>query len=461
MTQPQTMTVEQTEILGRATEVESPLPTLPNVTPLKPCGLKAADTAARQLVLSANNMLSYLQAGHQEWTRLATSMRNAAKAYGEVDETGAAAMTSGGAIADETDLLNSGDTGSAALNDTQAATAPGPDFTDLKTAATLIAQPDQAASLRAFASQWIDYNLTLQELVTRFRSFQNWEGDAATAVSASMDQQNQWVIFMAKLSVSMAKQAQFVADLHNWAVASHPQLADVVGLERAYAEATSDDVRQQIMKVYYDYQTKSTEVLSDYNSKAMLDPINPPKPPAAVKIDAPPPPTPQGLIPGQVMSMITGGGSGTGMPQMPMMPMSGSSGAGGSSAGTGAALTGAAHAETPKAPSVGGAGMKPMSVGGVGGAGAAAGALGAAPTVGSVQPAAATDVAGAGRGGAASGSGMAGGGMGMPLGAHAGGHGSAKNKSSQQDDDALYKEDRAWTEAVIGNRRSPGGKESK
>src|SRR3954463_9262277 len=118
MTQPQAMTVEQTEILGRATEVEAALPTLPSVTPLKPCGLKAADTAGRQLVLSANNMLSYLQAGHQEWTRLAASMRNAAKAYGEVDETGAEAMTSGGSVADEAPLLNAGDTGSAGVNET-------------------------------------------------------------------------------------------------------------------------------------------------------------------------------------------------------------------------------------------------------------------------------------------------------------------------------------------------------
>jgi len=457
MTQPQTMTVEQTEILGRATEVEQALPTLPNITPMKPCGFKAADTAARQLVLSSNNMLNYLQAGHQEWTRLATSMRNAAKAYGEVDETGAAAMTSGGTVSDASQMLSAGDTGPTALSDTQTATAGGPDFTDLKAAARQVAEPDQSTSFAAFADQWMDYNLTLQGIVTRFRGFQNWEGEAAAAVTASMDQQNQWVGFMAQLSASMAKQARYVAELHKWAVAQHPTLAQVEGLERAYAQATSDGVRQELMKQYKAYQDTSTQVLSDYNTKASLDPINPPKPPAAVKIDTPPP---QGLIPSQIMSALTGGGSGQ-MPQMPQMPQMGSGGSGGGSpaGGAGATLTGAAHHEAPKMPGGGAGGMKPMSLGG-GGAGGG-GPLAPAVEAGAVAPAATTDAAGAGRG-AAAGSGAAGGGMGgMPMGGAHGAGGSSKSKTSQQDDEALYKEDRAWTEAVIGNRRSPTGKESK
>jgi hypothetical protein len=464
MTQPKTLTVEQTEILARANEVEDALPTLPSIAPVAPCGLKPADTAARQLKLSCDNMLSYLQAGHTEWTRLATSMRNAAKAYGEVDESGAAAMTSEGdaAIGESTGLAD-GVQSSAAVNDTQVSAAGGPDFTDLKTAAQLIEKPDQATSMRNFASKWIDYNLTLQELVTRFRCFQNWDGDAAAAVTASMDQQTQWVQFMAKLSVSMAKQAQFVADLHAWAYAKHPRYDDVVGLERAYAQATDEYVKQKIMNVYAEYQATSNEVVGDYNSKGTLDPINPPKPPPAVKIDAPPP---QGLIPGQVMNVLAaGGGSGSGTPMMPSMPSSGgSSGGSGMGSDAGATLAGAAHHEAPKAPSLGGAGMKPMSVGGIGG-GAPSMPLGPAIDAGaagdSMRPAAATDLAGAGRGNVASGSGMAGGGGGMPMGGHGGGQGSNKNKSSQQDDEALYKEDRAWTEAVIGNRRRPDGKESK
>ena len=463
MTQPKTLTVEQTEILARANEVEDALPTLPSITPVAPCGLKPADTAARQLKLSCENMLSAMNAGHTEWTRLATSMRNAAKAYGDVDESGAQALTSeGDAAIGESGSLADGVQSSAQVNDTQVA-AGGADFNDLKTAAQLVEKPDQAVSLRNFASKWIDYNLTLQELVTRFRGFQSWDGEAAAAVVASMDQQTQWVQFMAKLSVSMAKQAQFVADLHAWAYAKHPRYADVVGLEKAYASTEDPYMRQKIMNEYATLQSASNEVVDKYTSQGTLEPINPPKPPEAVKIAAP---GPQGLIPGQIMSVIGAGGGQGGMPQMPTMPSTGGgSGGSGMPSGSEATLAGAGRHEAPKAPSLGGAGgMKPMSVGGLGGAPSMplAPPVDAGAAGDSVRPAGTTDLAGAGRGGSASGSGMAGGGMGAPMGAGGQGQGSSKSKSSQQDDEALYKEDRAWTEAVIGNRpRRPDGKESK
>ncbi|MCV7122291.1 secretion protein EspB, partial [Mycobacterium lacus] len=79
----------------------------------------------------------------------------------------------------------------------------------------------------------------------------------------------------------------------------------------------------------------------------------------------------------------------------------------------------------------------------------------------SVRPAAAGDIAGAGQGRAGAGGGMGAGGMGMPMGAHGQGQGGSKSKGAQQDDEALYTEDRAWTEAVIGNRRRQDSKESK
>jgi hypothetical protein len=56
---------------------------------------------------------------------------------------------------------------------------------------------------------------------------------------------------------------------------------------------------------------------------------------------------------------------------------------------------------------------------------------------------------------------MGAGGGGMPMGGAHGAQGGSKSKGSQQDDEALYTEDRAWTEAVIGNRRRQDSKESK
>ncbi|MCN4156941.1 secretion protein EspB, partial [Mycobacterium tuberculosis] len=79
----------------------------------------------------------------------------------------------------------------------------------------------------------------------------------------------------------------------------------------------------------------------------------------------------------------------------------------------------------------------------------------------SVRPAGAGDIAGLGQGRAGGGAALGGGGMGMPMGAAHQGQGGAKSKGSQQEDEALYTEDRAWTEAVIGNRRRQDSKESK
>src|SRR5437763_1067957 len=96
MSQPQTLTVDQQEILARANEVESPMSEPPSDAPLAPCGLKAASNAAQQLILSAQNMRDFLAAGARERQRLATSLRNAAKAYGDVDDESSTALSGDG-----------------------------------------------------------------------------------------------------------------------------------------------------------------------------------------------------------------------------------------------------------------------------------------------------------------------------------------------------------------------------
>jgi hypothetical protein len=79
----------------------------------------------------------------------------------------------------------------------------------------------------------------------------------------------------------------------------------------------------------------------------------------------------------------------------------------------------------------------------------------------SMRPAGAGDIGGAGQGAGAKGAGAGGGGGGMPMGGQGQGGGGSKSKGTQQDDEALYTEDRAWTEAVIGQRRRQDTKESK
>lgn len=460
MTQSQTVTVDQQEILNRANEVEAPMADPPTDVPITPCELTAAKNAAQQLVLSADNMREYLAAGAKERQRLATSLRNAAKAYGEVDEEAATALDNDGEGTVQAESAGAvGGDSSAELTDTpRVATAGEPNFMDLKEAARKLETGDQGASLAHFADGWNTFNLTLQGDVKRFRGFDNWEGDAATACEASLDQQRQWILHMAKLSAAMAKQAQYVAQLHVWARREHPTYEDIVGLERLYAENPS--ARDQILPVYAEYQQRSEKVLTEYNNKAALEPVNPPKPTPAIKIDPTTPPQEQGLIPGFLMPPSDGSGvtPGTGMPAAPMVPPTGSPG-GGLPADTAAQLTSAGREAAALSGDVA---VKAASLGGGGGGGVPSAPLGSA--IGgaeSVRPAGAGDIAGLGQGRAGGGAALGGGGMGMPMGAAHQGQGGAKSKGSQQEDEALYTEDRAWTEAVIGNRRRQDSKESK
>lgn len=142
-----------------------------------------------------------------------------------------------------------------------------------------------------------------------------------------------------------------------------------------------------------------------------------------------------------------------------MMPVTGGTG-GGMPADTAAELTSAgreAAAMMPAEPSV-----KAASLGGGGGGGVPSMPL--APATGidaeSVRPAAAGDLGALGQGKAAAGSALAAAAWECRWGPRPG-HGGAKSKGAQQEEEALYTEDRAWTEAVIGNRRRQDSKESK
>ncbi|BCI86278.1 hypothetical protein NIIDMKKI_14840 [Mycobacterium kansasii] len=90
--------------------------------------------------------------------------------------------------------------------------------------------------------------------------------------------------------------------------------------------------------------------------------------------------------------------------------------------------------------------MKPASVGAGGGLGGGALAKPWAPGID------AKSVPAGAAGGTAGGSVPRGGlmGGGMPMGVPGQGQGNAKNKSAQQEEEALYTETRAWTEGLIG-----------
>src|ERR1700754_3822652 len=82
----QTVNVEYQELMARADEIEAPLPKLPLGNPQAPCNLSFVRDAAVQIAINADSLRLYIQACQREWASLAKSLRNAAKAYEEVDE---------------------------------------------------------------------------------------------------------------------------------------------------------------------------------------------------------------------------------------------------------------------------------------------------------------------------------------------------------------------------------------
>jgi hypothetical protein len=453
MTQTRTLNVEKQELVARADELEAPLPGQPSEKPMSPCALAVAGTAAEQLALSADNMRIYLDVAQRERQRLAQSLRNAAKAYGDVDNDAEAALNTGnGSVSPVTAGLVDGGLDPVTLTDTQLA-APGSDelYKEVKQAAREIETGDQGASFDRFANEWIAHQRALLEAAYRFRPFQHWDGEAAAAVEAAFDAHRSWLYQMADLCGTMIRQAQGVTSVHRWAIPEHPSLSYLLTLDdyvKAAQEAGADTYVRSLLELYAKHQAKSEEVGAEYAKKAAIPPVNPPKPPAAFRIAEPQPsspdPEPQ---PGPEPDWS--------LDEFPSVPTGGMPTGGMPTGGDGATLTDA----LPGAPSLPtGSGVKPASFGG-GGIG------GGVPPMSDLihrpnyrewtfAPAPASPAAaGPGRGIPGVGGAM-GGGMGMaPMGQGGQPQGGGKGKRAQHPDESLYTEERPWTEPIIGNRR--------
>jgi hypothetical protein len=498
MTQPE-LKVELEELLARAKELEEPIPGMPTDNPLPPCDLALAEAAAKQLGLSADSMRLYLEAGERERLRLAESLINAAKAFEEYDEAAAEAITED-APASAATPKQADEVDTSMLTDTETATGGAEDaYLSVRQAAMALREPDQGASFTQFSEQWTAYGLALEESLTRFRPFEDWEGESYAAVESSLEEHRQWTIQIAESCRKLAAQAPPVVEAHQVALAKHPTVEDAEFWEYSinwYNNTTpvpSRDLCMQklgvkslddyytnnyggpdwaatgtrMMEEYAYLQQKSEETLAEYaeNGNLPLQRVNPKKPPGAYRISAPSdePLTDDG---GDPLAKLSGEGLPT-MPTMPTLPtMPSNMSTPEVPALSDAVLTGAAGG-SPKLPA-GGLGMKAASIGG-GGGGVPSMPLQppvAAESAGSAAGRGAPNLAGAGAGALAGGAAAGGrGGMGMAPMAGQGGKGQdSKAQRAQQDEEALYAEDRPWTEAVIGNRRrkdGPDNKESK
>ncbi|MEZ0353965.1 hypothetical protein [Mycobacterium sp. pR1184] len=497
MTGPVMTKVVYEELIARANELEAPLVDqqgrgIPTEVPQPPCGLAIVKQGAKDLGYSADNMRYYLGLFDKSRKDLAQSLRNAAKAYRHVDEDAAAALRN------ETSLSGAamsvpapGDSGPAMFG---AGVAPNQDVPEeamdglhnLEQAALELEQMDQGASFDRFAEQWAKYHDALLRARDRFRPFREWEGEAATAVGENFELQRTWLDTMARFSDQMSRQAQTIADefralrkQHVWGKDARYgkrvkwDYKSLLELE-AWARANMHSGYETFMTTYNEASKNSLALLTDFRGKSGLpvSQVNPTTPPSAKKIDPPkpwkpsvrpsdedikkshvlkPPPRPDWIpddkpTPGPPTPSGDQGGLPF-IPSTPMMPMMPSA-AQTSEPQLAEALRDLKGQGAPKLPHDGG--VKPASFGGAGvpgtplqtwgedGATARAAAAGAAAGPGM-----------AGRG--VPGAGAMGGGMGGAP-AAGGDKGTGKAKRVQGDEEALYTEQRSWTEGVIGLR---------
>lgn len=483
----QMLKVEYEELMKRAAELEESIPEIPPTNPAGPCTLSFVNDAATQLALSADSMRLYLKTCEREWKALAKSLRNAAKAYEEVDEGSAESIDAIG-----TDGSSSG-TGPAAAGTKDGMSAlcdpdedfgwdpppplkPPPPFEypyyEVRQAAKDIEAGDQGTAFRAFAREWDKFQRDFQKTARRFRPFESWEGEARDLVEANFEIQRQWIISISQMCVTLGSQANRVVDAHKkarvaygdsasrnndgtWAVEEeHPTNYEVALNDWWYKNYAENYPHYLYMAVswYESLQAKSERSLALYVSNAglPLPPVSPKMPPRAQYI--PPPPDPNQADDGTIdggLPFGDEGGLGT-PPTLPTMPpgMGGAPDKGAMDAAMKDALKGK--------PGMPAGGMKPASLGGGGGGG-----VPGMPLQPAADSEAASRPAGAGAGAAGPGRAMpgaaaaAGGGMGggmAPMGGAGQGQNQGKGKRVQSDDDSLYTEERPWTEGVIGNR---------
>lgn len=372
-------------------------------------------------------------------------------------------------------------------------------FNDWRTVAKAIHSGDTAASeLKRFRDEWQSYK---DWLPTHAKDFvaPDGKGTAAEAYTQAMRLLGGWWGDMGEECGRLVQQVDKLIAAHDKLVADHPTMDDV---------KTFDDTNWLILApgaraLQYGYfQTRSENAMSEYANGASLQEIRPGKPPSIRGVpSADPGGKPPGVTPPPGSGPPPGGAPPPGgnvpevppMPEMPSMspasaepsagqgsggsPSGGAPSGGGSPSGGGAPSGGAPSGGLPtgpegmpEVPGLGEPSLKPASAGGGGGGmgggggGMPAGPLGPAVGADSVGPSPAAARGGGAPAGAPGGAGM--GGMGGGMGGMGGGHGQGQGKEKRRnpnlaEDEDLYVEDRAYTEAVIGRRARKDAKDSK
>lgn len=491
--QPQQVQVDIQEILDRADKLDAALPSgRPSGGPQASCGLKSAQWANLQLTLMVKSVQVALDAGELERKKLVKALRDAAQAYEHTDNVATQAITGGPDPADVGIIITYSDPPFVPLPyadvdsaNTAWENASTSDSLAWEHTVDTVHSGDQGASLSSMSDQWQDYQVVLGEISERLGPFLNWTGDAATAAQTAFQAHREWLEQMSQLCAQLASQARALLNAQSSLTKHHPTKSNVQHYEHAYRKIghcnddgwqfqylgsfkqgphphRSETGKHYMARWYKEYQQKSNHALTAYAQSAKnvsnVQPSQPPSFGGSIPTTPTPPlgpnyPTPQVIPP--IGDLDPGQDSGLPqtpqLPTMPELPQLPSSPTG---AGAPNSLSAASMPKLPstKAASVSGGGAG----GGMGGLplepaplqaplGEASGTtLGAASKLAGALDAAASEAAGAG-------------GMGMAPVGPAGGQGqnqnAAKGKRRVPGDEALYTEDRAHTESVIGQRR--------
>ncbi|MUL67347.1 hypothetical protein BOO86_22930 [Mycobacterium sp. CBMA 234] len=505
---PETLKVSSETLRTKATEVDVDLPTLPEA-PNPPCELTIAQDATGFLKDNLKALNAALKAGRNQNRRLAACLQAAAAAYDAADAAGksgidATALGAGGGapitpnLPPEMEVPAGSELWIFDPLESRTYQPSNPDM-DWEVAAAQINGGDQGASLGTFATQMNAVATQLSALNGKFNmAGVEWEGDAARAAEDALKNYATWLEVIGFAASTLAGQAQELSSIHGGRRPEHPNMQDVQDYENASVLATAGQAAFDFFTGHATKQEQSDTVRKKYAQQATISSLFTP-PLQDFGKDAWP-----AVKPGDVAHKKDGNGTGTGgnqstgdggtpspeKPSTPEMPStspasagsqkpegggspsggspsggspSGGSPSGGSPSGGGAPSGLGEKPEMPKLPD--GPGLSPASAGGAGGGsagGGGGGGLGGQP----MQPAAtAPAIGGAGgaeAGGASQAAGRApvGGGGGMGGGMGGGGHGGnreggkeKKRNANLSPDEVLYKEDRAFTDGVIGHRR--------
>lgn len=483
------LTVTPEQLNNKATDLTAGYPTQLVGSPLPPCLLTLSGMAAQILVQSHERLSSVVKRGAYEAEHLAERLRTAAKAYDDLDRALGEQIASGQPSgADAPPLAPPLSAGKPAPDAPSGSSAtPTDDGLAWETAVQQFDAGDQCQALLAYKESLTNLG---NELTNHGKKFSlgnvHWEGRGSEEAEMALRKHESWMYDTAQQIWAFAKQVNDFADAHFDEHSKHPTAADVEYVDALQGTGI-------YLPEYAKYQAMSDLVRQNYASRVAFSPINFENPPLGPGSKNASLPDAKKKNEGGGGGSQTGGGGGGGgqpsggqpQPESPSTnpasagagkPEGGGSPSGGSSSGGGSPSGGSGQGspsggmpsglggDKPEMPSLpDGPGVSPASAGGGagGGSGGGGGGLGGQP----MQPAAVAPALGTGDGAAAGGASQAagrppvgGGGMGGGMGG--GGHGGnreggkeKKRNANLSPDEVLYKEDRAFTDGVIGHRR--------